>query len=142
MTSAVIPAPYSVWHVEITQATFDAFNALIPLEGARVWILRAGLEHFLARVEGDYHLRDRLHKEIWKYSYETPTPRGLIPIQARMPSELHNRFRKLFPEKGSMAWFMRGLFDGLVTILQEADFDLNEKIEQAVNEALREKVST
>jgi hypothetical protein len=101
-----------------------------------VWVFQTALDKFLDRVELDPQQQRWIHADIEDMMLNRTPPSNLESINFRITTSSFLRFDKIFPEMGAGTWFFRRVFDALIARMNEADFNLDTYVEQAVSDAL------
>lgn len=116
------------------------FARLLPMSGSQTWAVEIGMTAFLDLTEKSEQHQLWVKHQIAQMMYGERKPEDrpnlVAKFNANIPTPLYVRFGKLFPEPGSLSWFIRRFIHDLCIDLSEGP-TLEERIEASVNRSMQ-----
>lgn len=127
------------WGVRVSREDYNALANLLPMSGARTWLIETGLRGFVELCEQspDYARWARLAIGRHMASDDRPTRAGQYQeLSVRVSTQLWFRFNKLFAMPGASSWFVRTLVHEAVEKFSDEAQTLDDKVVTMVKEMI------
>lgn len=128
--------PFVIWNADVNKDELDKLQQLLPMMGARSWLIQTALEKFLEAVRHSPRLQ-KICKDDIQQMLHNEEKVNLKAMNLKIPPALYDEFNNYFPEWGGATWFIRRLVHQTVIYMEKNQIILDQLVEAAVNNMIK-----